>query len=822
MDTNGSLFSWQDEMNTILSLGQTCEFRAGDVLSGELAQADKILVLIDGRVEVSYRDRDNPEIILTVLEPGEPVFENAWQKEEKTGYILTTLEDTKAIVLSQKDFSYLIANSTHFSRSVFHSLSRRIRKADQKTYDARTREELYARLLTEEKRNKHIEMAGSHNVVKKIRQLIKNYGSNNKPVYLMGEKGTGKELVAWLIHQESPRSQRPFIVVDCTELAEDELGERLFGSLHGLPQSGALYRFGYLELARGGSILFKDIDRLSPLVLIRLAAFLENNFLDVRFMACSRKPINQEILGDILEDEIFTQLLADSLVLPPLRDRMRDLPSISDAVLSKLAKKHAKPLPQIDSEAQEKLLTYSYKNANIAELEEILERALVLAEGETIAVEHIFTGMVADSPGAALDILQNHSVKQIIKRQYFPRLPQIALTAGLVAFIMAAFLGGKNMIGDLVLLSAWSLGWPALLLAAAFAGRLTCSICPFAGAASIAQGITSFRFPIPSFFKKYDYIFISFLFAMIFWVEEISDMRHSPVATGLLLLTITSGAVIAAVLYPRNTWCRHICPLGGMVGVCSMVAPVELRSKVDICHHKCTSYSCYKGSGKREGCPLFQHLSFVDNNVACKMCMRCVINCPNDAVLLNLRPPAREIWRTRHINRGLAVFVLVFAALLIPIGLFEKLGVDIPQNIAYFSAWYWATVFIAGLFGWIFIRSRLAGDEMLPAARIVFCLIPLALGAHFAFQLQFVPLLSDLQLFLHHVMSGVPEKQLILITVLSLLRIIVLVCGLVLTLVCLLFARKEMTAGDNKYLYAVTGLALSYFAVMFQLLVGRQ
>ncbi|MFZ5651652.1 MAG: sigma 54-interacting transcriptional regulator [Bacillota bacterium] len=87
----------------------------------------------------------------------------------------------------------------------------------------------------------------------------------------MGGKGTGKELVAWLIHQTGPRSHHPFIVVESSGLADDELGDRLFGSLHSISKSGMPYRFGYLELARGGTILIKDIDLLGPLLQVRSA-----------------------------------------------------------------------------------------------------------------------------------------------------------------------------------------------------------------------------------------------------------------------------------------------------------------------------------------------------------------------------------------------------------------------------------------------------------------------------------------------------------------------------------------------------------------------
>lgn len=817
-----SLIDSQSPLNPILARGQLYEINAGESLTVEDTETDKkFFFLLSGRLQLSYRDRDNSGIALTVIEPGEPILETALGSSETVGYQLTALEQAKAVALSQEDFLEMLKISMDFSNSILHSLSQRLRESYQRIWDARKRETLYARLLTEEKRNRHVELAGKHQAMKQARQLIVEMAANNEPVYLVGERGTGKELLAWLIRQAGSRSQQPFIVVECSEMIEDDLGERLFGSLNSLPQAGGFYRFGYLELASGGSLLLKDVDRLGPLVMIRLAALLESNCMDVRIMATSRETLSPQVLGIELEAEVLTRLFSNPVVLPPLRERMRDLPLLTRSILAKLAKKHECPVPVLNQEAQEKLLTYKYTQANVAELEEILERALVLADGEVIAAEHVFTGIVADTSGVALDLLQYSPVKQVIKKEFFPRLPQMALSVGLLTFIAAAFLGSQNFLGSIVLLSAWSLGWPALLLSAALAGRFTCSICPFAGTAGIGQNLKSLNRPIPQLVKKYDYIIISFLFASIFWVEEISDMRHSPVATGMLLLMITLGAVATAILYPRHTWCRHLCPLGGMVSICSMAAPVELRSKSDICRHKCTTYNCYKGTVQRQGCPLFQHLSFVDNNVACKLCLRCVLNCPNDAVRLNLRPPAREIWSASHINRGLVIFVLVFASLLLPIGFYEKWGVSIPQNIAGFSAFYWGTVCLAAFAGWLFIRKRLTAEESLPIIRTLFCLIPLVWGAHFAYQLQFVPMLPKLLLYLHHLMPDAVEKQLVLISLLSLLRILILVGSFLLTVICLLIVQKDLKGKEKNSFIIMAALSVVYIGVMFLLLVER-
>ncbi|KJS50303.1 sigma 54-interacting transcriptional regulator [Desulfosporosinus sp. BICA1-9] len=804
-------------MADLIELGRVIEIFPGEKIhTGKVTQGQWLLP-IKGRLRLSFGDEESQEILDSDINATFPVLELPTGDTVAPGYQLTALERGQVLILPLAAFSEIVQKTPEVFNIMVQDLITRLKEADEKNWVYRRKENLYARLLTEEKQNKHVELAGNHQKIRQYRKLISQLAPLRQPLYLVGEKGTGKELLAWLIHRDNDDNIRPFITVECGDMLDDELGERIFGGIGGFIQGLGLNRFGYLELAAGGTLILKDFDLLSPLVLIRLAAYMEDNLLDVRIMIISREPAEPSNWADLLNTDEFTRLLANSLMLPSLRDRMRDIPLLCSSLLRKLTKKHQYPLPTITKEAQEKLLNYKYTQSNVAELEEILERALVLADGGEINAEHIFTGVILENPGIALDVLQFPSVNRLIKNRIYPRIPQVAASCGLWIFILVASATQGGIVGTLVLGAVWSIGWPALLFSSALAGRFTCSICPFAGTADMVQKRFSFNRPVPRLLKQYDYIIMSLLFSLIFWVEEVSRIRESPPATGLLLLVITLGAVLAALYYPRHTWCRHICPLGGMVSVCSMVAPLELRSKAEICRHKCTTFDCYKGSKGVAGCPLFQHLSFVDNNVACKLCMNCVINCPHSSIMLNIRPPAREIWLTRHVNRGMAIFVLIFGAQLIPVLLYDKYQF-IHNSIATFSIIFWAIVFGTGFAGWWAIRSLLTEEEAMPRIRLVLCLIPLVLAAHFAYQLQFLPMLPSLLLYLHHLMNGVVESQLVLISLLSFLRILVLSAGFIGTLICIGASRRALTATEKKYSVLTFAGAVSYLLTISILL----
>ena len=210
------------------------------------------------------------------------------------------------------------------------------------------------------------------------------------------------------------------------------------------------------------------------------------------------------------------------------------------------------------------------------------------------------------------------------------------------AFILYVSLFGPAHPGNWGTILVWSVGWP-LLVASSFLGRAGCAVCPLPSAARAVQRMFNTGWKVPAWLKRHDATIVMAGFFAIIWAEEVTRMRGSPHATAVLLLAILSGAVVTGVLMPRRTWCRHLCPMGGFLGAGAVTGLVELRPTSDICAAKCRDHSCYKGGQHVEGCPLFNHVMFVDSNQHCVLCLKCVDSCPNDSPQLNVRPPARDL-----------------------------------------------------------------------------------------------------------------------------------------------------------------------------------
>jgi ferredoxin len=174
----------------------------------------------------------------------------------------------------------------------------------------------------------------------------------------------------------------------------------------------------------------------------------------------------------------------------------------------------------------------------------------------------------------------------------------------------------------------------------------------------LAKRIIALEKPFPTFLKNRSDIVIAVAVLFIIWFETATNIRNSPFNVGLLLLTMLFSAVTVAVIYERQSWCRYLCGLGGMISVLAKASPLELRADRNVCISQCTSNECYLGTATMEGCPFGQVAPKLHSNRFCKLCGVCVKLCPHGAVNLNLRMPGKEIWEMRHTNTGTAFLII--------------------------------------------------------------------------------------------------------------------------------------------------------------------
>jgi len=218
-------------------------------------------------------------------------------------------------------------------------------------------------------------------------------------VLLQGESGTGKELFARLIHQLSPRSAKPIIAVNCGALHENLLESELFGHEKGAFTGATARRIGRFEEADGGTLFLDEIGELSAPVQVKLLRFLQEHEFqrlggnqtlstDVRVISATNRDLEQRVKEGAFREDLFYRLNVVMISIPPLRDRKEDIPALIDYFVKRYADENGKRIKGLSSEAQDVLLKYDYPG-NVRELENIIERAVVVAREEMIFEEDL-------------------------------------------------------------------------------------------------------------------------------------------------------------------------------------------------------------------------------------------------------------------------------------------------------------------------------------------------------------------------------------------------------------------------------------------------
>ena len=218
--------------------------------------------------------------------------------------------------------------------------------------------------------------------------------SSSATVLIQGESGTGKELLARLIHNLSPRSERPMIVVNCAALSENLLESELFGHEKGAFTGASRRRIGRFEEADGGTLFLDEIGELSPAVQAKLLRFLQerefqrvggnrNIRSDVRIISATNRNLKGKIEDGTFREDLYYRLNVVRIAVPPLRERKEDLSPLIDHFLGRFAIENSKEIQGISPEARDLLLKYDYPG-NVRELENIIERAVVITRGSVV------------------------------------------------------------------------------------------------------------------------------------------------------------------------------------------------------------------------------------------------------------------------------------------------------------------------------------------------------------------------------------------------------------------------------------------------------
>ena len=253
--------------------------------------------------------------------------------------------------------------------------------------------------LREEAEARYGEMVGASPPMEEVFRMVDRVAASDSTVMIYGESGTGKELVARAIHARSDRADGPFVRVNCGALTESLLDSELFGHERGAFTGAERRRRGRFELAHEGTLFLDEISTIAPATQVRLLRVLQERELervggeetikvDVRIIVATNIPVNDLVPSHGFREDLFYRLHVVPLTIPPLRERMSDVPLLVQYFIEKLNARTRSRVRSVSMNAMAKLSSYHWPG-NVRELENVIERALVLAGSERLEPDDI-------------------------------------------------------------------------------------------------------------------------------------------------------------------------------------------------------------------------------------------------------------------------------------------------------------------------------------------------------------------------------------------------------------------------------------------------
>ncbi len=260
-------------------------------------------------------------------------------------------------------------------------------------------------------------LIGESRQMKHIYELIQDVAtSGSATIFLLGETGTGKDLVAKTIHYNSDRADQPFVNITCTALSETLLESELFGHEKGAFTDAKSQKQGLFELATGGTAYLDEVGDMLPALQAKLLRFLEEKTfrrvggveditVDVRIIAATNRDIQQAVAERAFREDLYHRLNVITVELPPLRERDRDLELLARHFVDGYCREYRKNITEIEQEALDRLRSYPWPG-NVRELRNTIERAVILSKSETLTASDFVIGRQDESSSFNLRGLQ--------------------------------------------------------------------------------------------------------------------------------------------------------------------------------------------------------------------------------------------------------------------------------------------------------------------------------------------------------------------------------------------------------------------------------
>ncbi|HKO97510.1 MAG TPA: sigma-54 dependent transcriptional regulator [Pyrinomonadaceae bacterium] len=365
------------------------------------SRSEAVKLLRREKIDVVISDLHLPPFVDDISE-GLAIIEAARETEPPVQVVVITGSNSKHAALEAvKRGAYGFFEKPVDAAEVLHIVTQAAKMRRLEIENDRLRNELvgargFGRLI------------GSGKALEDTLKQARAVAGTNATVLIVGENGTGKEMIARAIHEESPRADAKFIAVSCAALPESLIESELFGHEKGAFTNATSVRIGRFELADGGTLFLDEIVELSPNVQVKLLRVLqERSFervggtktlsVDIRLIAAGNRDLEAEVEAGRFRRDLFYRLNVVPLELPPLRTRKEDIPELAAHFAAKAAEKHGRATPQLAPELINSLNEYEWPG-NIRELENLMERLVLLDRSPTLGLEFLPKKMLGGTP----------------------------------------------------------------------------------------------------------------------------------------------------------------------------------------------------------------------------------------------------------------------------------------------------------------------------------------------------------------------------------------------------------------------------------------
>jgi len=607
---------------------EVCTFRHDCVILSHDREPEALFLILEGRVRVEVPCEGGVDLIAE-LGKGDHVGERAILTHDRRSADVRAVTDVRVGRISHGDFEDLLERIPRIAVNLCRDLAQRLGGWTLRHSREESEHRRVIAGMTESRLFPELsEFPGVSPAIRELNDRIRQI-PGDRHLLIVGEAGTWKDLAARLIHDRGG-AERGVIFLDCSVPTPGGGAEKGGDGGTGWQERvlfGEGDDQGILSHAVGGDLILRAVDHLAPELQERLCSWIGEQGRGIRLIGTSTVPPDQGPFHPALARLFGGELLT----VPPLRERRQDIPVMVRALLPSLNRKYGRRVKRVSPEGMNRLLEHDWP-LNGSELQQVLGRAVVMTEGETIHPEAILLqgGPFVDG---RFDLLSIGWFRQLAKHPTLARRGRVVTVLLFLLVLLGTLLGPdlKNPAN----IAVWTLWWPVLLLSTIVAARGWCSICPLesiGGAIGVTNRVT--RTP-PAWLQRVGPPLSLVGIVLILLTEQATSMFERARSTGLFLLILLLATVASDLLFGKRGWCRYLCPLGRIVGLFSRLSLVTLRSTETVCSSRCRVDSCVR----ERGCPMGLHPNGLTPQDHCILCLDCFRGCPHRSIRVELGNP---------------------------------------------------------------------------------------------------------------------------------------------------------------------------------------